>query len=206
MSLQVPKSAPKKINGRVEDGVYPARIVQIIDLGTQVQTDWQSGEPKVDKHGNVIEKPEVWINYEFPTERISITDEEGNETDRPRWQGARYVVSSHEKSKMFALMNACGLNPKGNVAELLGKAVSVQVASTSNGNAKIKGVTAMMKGMQVPELENEAKLFDLDSPDEGIFDSLPNFLQEAIQGAPEYKLASQPAQDEPELDDDDIPF
>ena len=170
----------KKEYGRVEDGTYPARIVQLIMLGSQVQTDWQTGEAKEDKEGNVIYKEEVWVTFEFPTERVQYTNDEGEEVDRPRWQSKNYVLSMNEKANFFKMLNA--VNPEAETLhDLLGKAGTVTVGSTSSGKAKITGVNSPMKGMPVPELENDAVVYDLDEPDQEVFDSLPDFLQEKIK-------------------------
>ena len=170
----------KKDYGRVEDGTYPARVVQLIMLGSQMQTDWQTGEAREDDNGNVVYKDEIWVTYEFPTERIKYTDDEGVEHDRPRWQSKSYVLSMHEKAGFRKLMDAAA--PDGDCLEdLVGKSVIITIGTTSGGNAKVTGVSAPMKGMDVGELENPAVIYDLDEPDEEIFDTLPNFLQEKIR-------------------------
>jgi len=169
----------KKDYGRVEEGTYPARIVQLIMLGSQLQTDWQTGEAKEDKEGNVIYKPEVWITYEFPTERIRYENDEGETVDRPRWQSKTYTLSMHEKAGFRKLMDAAC--PDGeSLDDLIGQPCIVTVGSTSGGKAKITGVSSPMKGMEVGMLENVPVIYDLDEPEQEIFDTLPNFLQEKI--------------------------
>lgn len=213
MSLNVAQK-PKQNFGRVEDGTFPARVVQIIDLGQQVQTDFQTGEPKVYEDGNTVIKPEVFINFEFPTERIEIDG-----VDKPRWLGKQYVLSAHEKSSLYSLMQATAPG-SSNVGDALTKAATVTVGSTSSGNAKITGVAPLMKGMAVPELENPTTVFDFDEPDMDVFDKLPawikskiqvavNFngssLQKALSGQKAQEASADAASDEP-FDDSDIPF
>lgn len=170
----------KKDYGRVENGTYPARIVQLIMLGSQLQTDWQTQEAKEDEQGNLIYKDEIWVTYEFPTERIKYKDDEGVEHDRPRWQSKTYVLSMHEKAAFRHLMDAVA--PDGeSLDELIGKTGIVTVGSTSGGKAKIKSVSALMKGMEVGEAENPLSIYDLDEPNEEVFNSLPDFLQEKIR-------------------------
>lgn len=182
MSLNYAKaSGSSKPRVRVADGVYPARVVRVIDLGVQVQTDWKTGEPKTWDDGNVMRKPEVWIDFEFPTETIEVEGEK-----RPLWQGKRYIVSNHEKSGMFALLLACGKDPaRGSVADLLGEALQIQIGTTSGGNAKITGVSALMSGFEVPPLQNPTLLFDMDDYDEDVYETLPTFLQEMIDATRE---------------------
>ena len=166
--------------GRVEDGTYPARIVQLIMLGNQMQTDWQTGEAKEDENGNVVYKDEIWVTYEFTTERISYENDEGEKVDRPRWQSKTYTLSMHEKAGFRKLMDAVA--PEGECLEdLIEKPCIVKIGSTSGGKAKVTGVSSPMKGMDVGELENPAVIYDLDEPDVGVFDTLPNFLQEKIR-------------------------
>lgn len=175
MSLNYAKKA-SKAKTRVKDGVYPARVVRVIDLGMQVQTDWKTNEPKTWDDGNIMRKPEVWIDFEFPTETIELDGEE-----RPLWLGKRYIVSNHEKSGMYQLLLATGKNPdSGSVADLLGEALQVSVGTTSGGNAKITSVSALMSGFEVGELQNPTLLFDQDNFDQAAYDTLPQFIQTMI--------------------------
>jgi hypothetical protein len=188
----------KKDFGRVEDGTYPARIVQLIMLGSQLQTDWQTGEAKEDKDGNLVYKDEIWITYEFPTERVKYTNDEGEEVDRPRWQSKTYTLSMHEKAAFRHLMDA--LAPTGeSLDDLIGQGGIVTIGSTSGGKAKVTAVAAPMKGMDIPALENEAVIYDLEDPDLDVFDSLPEFLKEKIRNRHDKPGAGE---DEPEAQAD----
>jgi hypothetical protein len=109
------------------------------------------------------------------------------------------------------------------LADLLGKPCAIQVGSTMTGNAKIESVVHLMKGMQVVEIYNPAKMlaFDFDNPDLEMFATFPQFMQEKIKSAINYngfadgvlakpvskpvtKAKPQPAFDEDE--GDDLPF
>lgn len=181
MSLNVNVATPKKKKGgfgRVEDGSYPARIVQIIDMGQQEQSDWQTGEPLTyEDSGDPIIKPEVYVNYEFPTERIEIDG-----VDRPRWTGKTYTLSNHEKAALTALLKAVGVT-SGNVADALGKDCMVSVGSTKTGNAKITNVASSMKGMVVGALENPTTAFDFDVPDMDVWEKIPDWMKQKIMNA-----------------------
>lgn len=170
----------KKDFGRVEDGAYPARVVQIIDFGRQIETDYKTGEVKKYDDGNDIVKHKVWINFEFPTETIEIDGE-----TKPRWYGKEFTISNHEKSAMFSLLKA--IDPKGtatnkgrNVKGMLGLPAMVTIGSTSGGKAKIVSVSGVPKGMQVDALANPEVLFDLDGDDLDTFNSLPKWMQDRI--------------------------
>lgn len=171
----------KKDFGRVEDGAYAARIVQIIDFGLQYETDWKTNEVKTYDDGNPMIKHKVWITFELPEETIEIDGE-----NRPRWYGKEYTVSAHEKSALYALLKS--VDPKGHatnggrdVKGLLGLPAMVTIGSTSTGKAKISGVSATPKGLQVGPLSNEEFFFELDSDDVDAFDSLPGWMKERIR-------------------------
>ena len=111
---------------------------------------------------------------------VSNTPDEDETVDRPRWQSKTYTLSMHEKAGFRKLMDAAA--PDGECLEdLIGKPCIVTIGSTSGGKAKVTGVASPMKGMNVGELENPAVIYDLDEPDESVFDTLPNFLQEKIR-------------------------
>lgn len=198
--------------GRIEDGTYVARFVQLIDLGDQEQIDFSTKESKGWAR-------ELWWTFEFPTERIEV-----NEEDRPRWLSKAVKFSTHEKSTMTAWLKA--LDPKGTAKtldELIGRSVMVEVGSTSGDKAKITNVMKVMKGVKVGELENEPDTFDMDEPDMAVFDKLPDFLKERIKEAQNFPNSALAIElnkrgedtgasednaeeaDEPDFDDD-IPF
>jgi len=164
--------------GRVEDGTYHARVSQVIGLGRQVQTDWKTNQPKKDKYGNTIIKPAVWLTFELPTERVELEDGE----TMPRWVSKEYTLSMHEKANFRKLLNAIAPDANG-LNELLNQPACITVGSTSSGKAKITGVSAPMKGVQVGEVESNTILYDFDEPDQEVFDNLPEFLQEKINKA-----------------------
>lgn len=177
------KASSGKVDfGRVEDGAYPARIVQILDFGMQIETDWKTGENKTyEDSGALVIKHKVWINFELPTETIEVNGE-----TKPRWYGKEYTVSAHEKSALYALLKA--VDPKGeatnkgrNVKGLLGLPAMVTIASTSSGKAKIGSVSGVPKGMQVDSLVNDEGFFDLDSQDVEAFAKIPNWMQTRIK-------------------------
>jgi hypothetical protein len=170
MGLSKGFEGKKKSSGRIEDGTYVARIVQLIDLGMQ-EIEWE-GEKK--------QQQKVFITFEFPTERVEVDG-----VDRPRWLSKDYTVSLSEKAALYKLLKAVDpdgkITSKGrNVKAILGLPIMIEVGSTSTGNAKIISVARPMKGMPVGELENPTTFFDLDYADKAIFDKLPKWLQDKI--------------------------
>lgn len=208
MSLVIGKSSGGSQDfGRIEDGTYVARLVQVIDLGQQEITDWKTKEFKGYGH-------RLWIVFEFPTEKITINGEE-----RPRWQGREYALSFHEKSGLTKLVNA--LDPQGKaktLPELLGSPAMVTIGSTSGNNAKIENVVSLPKGFQVDDLENPAKALDLSEPDLEVFESLPDWLKEKITSSKDFEktrlaellteggVKEEAGENKDEEFDDDIPF
>lgn len=162
--------------GRIEEGTYPARFVQLVDVGEQEQTDFQTGKP-TGKYNR-----ELFLTYEFPTERIEVNGE-----DKPRWLGERVKFSLHEKAKLPKRLEAFGTGKEKTIEAMLGNSCMVEVGSTSGGNPKIMNVSKPMKGMQVGELENDARAFDMDDANLEAFDQLPEFMQEMVKNARNFK-------------------
>ena len=202
MSLNTATAATgNKDFGRVGEGSYPARVVQIVDLGMQQQTDWQTGEDKTWDSGDLMVKPEVYIAFELPTETIEVNGEE-----KPRWLSKTYILSNHEKASLTGVMAAAGVKST-NVAELLDKPVGITVGTTSGGKDKVTAVAPVMKGMEVAALANPSVVFDLDSPDMTIFDKLPNFIKEKLEGKMGTVQDSGTANSDSSVEDDnDNPF
>lgn len=170
-------SSGKKNLGRIDEGTFPARIVQIIDLG--IQEDEYLGERKVGH--------KVFINFEFPTELVTVGDE-----DKPRWLGKEYTVSLHEKAALTKLVAAA--DPEGkatskgrNMKGLLGLPLMVSIGSTDKGNPKISNVARLMKGLAVGELVNKSIFFDMDEGDVEQFNKLPQWMQDKIKGGLDFK-------------------
>lgn len=193
----------KKDYGRLEDGSYPARIVQLINIGRQYATDFKTGEIKTYDDGNPVIQTKMFVTWEFPTETIDYNGEE-----MPRWYSKEFTVSAHEKAALPQLLKVAGVT-NGDITQMINAPMLVTIGSTSTGKAKVTGYTQLPKGMEVPELVNEAKVFDPYNPDMDVYNSLPNFIQNKITEAVDYNKMplskGQQKQAEPELDDD-IPF
>jgi hypothetical protein len=178
MSLtNVQATSGKKKFSRLEDGTYMCRVVQLIDLG--VQEDEYEGEKKVGH--------KIFINFEFPTEMITI-----NEEEKPRWLGKEFGVSLNEKSVLTKLVAAADPDGKAtskgrNLKGLLNLPLMVTVGSTASGNAKIAGLARLMKGMTVPELVNPVVFFDLDEGDTEGFEKLPDWIQNKIKASVDFE-------------------
>jgi len=191
-------------------GTYPARIVHVIDIGLQRRTNWktgnqlyrdENGEETEEDTGNPIIQPKVWVTFELPSEMVMTGDKE-----MPRWISKAYVVSNHEKSALYKLITAAG-NIKS-LDQLVGRAVMVATALSASGRDKIQDVMALMKGVLVPELTGVPKVYDLDAPDQSVYESLSPFVKSMIDSRVSKQKssgkASKPKQKEQM--DHDIPF
>lgn len=179
---------PKTDFGRVAMGSHPAILVQIIELGTQVQTDFQTGKPKVwEDSGKPMMQPIVLFTFEFPTSKIT---QDGEYKGHPRWMYKEVVLSTHEKSNIMSYVNALypGAPENFELEELLLKPALVQVGSTASGNAKINNVMAYIDGMPQYEPFDKSKViyFDFDMRDKSKVPALPKWVMGKIQKSKEW--------------------
>lgn len=191
------KNKPAPQGNRVEQdpldaGTYPARLVQVIDLGVQEQDDYQ-GKPK----------PPVQMlktTYEFVDEFMK--DEDGNElTDKPRWLSEDFAFYSLESDMAKSTKRYFALDPDGEAegdwAQLLGRPVMITIVQNpgKGKNAgkvfeKITGTSTMRKkeADKLPPLKNEGKIFSLDDVDTvDIFMTLPEWIQKKIKESLEFE-------------------
>lgn len=174
---------------KLESGTYPARLVQVIDLGLQNQEF--KGEVKAPRQ-------EIALTYEFLDEFLK--DEDGNEqTDKPRWLTETMPLYNLNSEKAKSTLRYKALDPdevhEGDFSALLGTPVSVTVVQNP-GTGKHKGKVfenidsiAPMRRKDIEkaaELVNEAVFFDCDDPDIEVFLKLPKFLKDRIQNNLEF--------------------
>ena len=170
------KTGGTKDFGRSEDGNYPARLAQVIELGLQPMEDYTTKEAK-------DPKPRCILTFEFPTETIEVGGEE-----KPRWYGKEYTLSGHEMAALPKVVSA--LDPSGeetDLGKLLSRAVMVEIGTTSGGKAKVVNVSKLMKGLTVDQLAADPVVFSLDSPNKATFDRLPQWIKEKITGALDFE-------------------
>lgn len=200
----------------IEAGAYPARLVQVIDLGLQPQEF--GGETKTPKN-------DLWITYELTDEFMPGEDGEPDET-KPRWQSERFPLNNLSSDLAKSTKRYMALDPNmeadGDWSELLGNPVLVTIVVKGEYN-NIAGTSTMRpkEAAKLPELVNPTKVFSMDDPDLEVFNSLPQFLQDIIKGGLEYegsklerllkgdksekKEAKKPVKTTP-IEEDSIPF
>ena len=186
----------------IEEGVYPARLARIIEIGDQE-----------DKYGV---KSRVIFGFTIPSQTIEIEGEKKqrmmmtfplNKTSNPDSTVARYVK---------ALGGATW-------EDILGKPCMIEIShKTVNGVTRmnITNVTRPMAGFEVPQPDCDVFIFDYDNPNKEVYEKLSEYRQEQIKQAVNYqgsaveamlegKMTSQQyAQEavEDAMTDDDIPF
>jgi len=184
LNINKPQSGNKKFTpqANIEAGVYPARLVQLIDLGLQAQKAYQ-GKDKAPAQ-------EIMLTYELVDEFMK--DEEGNDIpDKPRWisETLPFYGMFADKAKSTQRYNA--FDPKneyeGDFSKAVGSAINIAVVNNSVGDKiydNIGNASTMRPrdAQQCPDLVNPAKVFDLDNPDMEVFNSLPEWVRKKIQG------------------------
>lgn len=213
------KKAPKGSGGggntpHLEEGTYPARLVQIVDLGLQNQRPWQ-GQEKPPAY-------EMSITYELLDE--FMLDEDGNELeDKPRWISEIIPVKNLSADKAKSTKRYLALDPtqefEGDFTALIGKPCMVTIVNNQGKGAntgKVFNNVASIAPMRAKdadkaaELVNDPKVFVLDEPDMDIYESLPDFMKEKLTTNLEYNgsklqaaLGEEPTEEQPEEEEPD---
>lgn len=168
----------------LEPGTYPARVVNIIDLGVQPQRPFRD-TPKPPCQ-------EIRLVYELTDEFLK--DEEGNDIeDKPRLVFEEIPLLNLKAERAKSTQRYKALDPNedfdGDFTQLIGLPCNVTLTkSPDKKNPEIvynnvAGITTMREkdAKRTPELVNPPKVFLLDEPDLEIFNSLYEKLQNKIR-------------------------
>lgn len=180
------KRGPEQAN--IENGTYPARVVQILDMGLQPQRPFQG-----------IEKPPaqmINLTYEFLDE--FCVDEDGNEdTEKPRWLSETIPLYNLEVELAKSTKRYNALDPdcvhEGDFSQLINSCGMVTVTNSKAKNDKVYTNVVSVATMRAkeaakaPELVNPPKVFLLDEPDLEVLGSLPQWLQDKIKENLQYE-------------------
>lgn len=184
----------------IEAGTYPARCVGVVDLGIQ-HNDF-----------NDKDQEKVRLIFELPTERVQVDGE-----DKPRWLSKPYTASLHEKAtlrrdldawrgKPFTAEELSGFNLQNVIGAPCILTIVNQEGKTGSVYAKIASISKPMKGMEVPPLENDPILFDMDADNAAdVLKTLPTWMKEEVEKSVTWKARVAPITDEEE-NDGEIPF
>ena len=170
----------------LEAGVYPARLVQVVDMGLQNQPPWQ-GQERPPAY-------QIGLTYELVDEFMK--DEDGNELeDKPRWVSEIINLYSLESDRAKSTQRYFALDPEqefeGDFSQLVNTPcnIALVVSEGKKGPRNYVGSVATMRpkdAAKCPELKNECKVFSLDEPDLEIFNKLPEWIREKIKENLEY--------------------
>lgn len=173
------KFAPQE---NIQPGVYPARLVQLIDLGLQAQKPYQGKDKKPAQ--------EIMLTYELVDEFMKTEDGEDIK-DKPRWISETLPFHGLFADKAKSTQRYLAFDPKqdfaGDFAKAVGMPINVAVVNNAVGD-KVYDNIATISAMRprdagaCPDLVNPAKVFDLDAPDMEVFNSLPKWIQDKIKG------------------------
>ena len=180
-------------NDRVEqepmaEGTYPARLVQVIHMGTQEQRPFK-GQPKPDEDT-------IMTTYEFLDEFVK--DENGEDVEgKPRWLSEDFPFKPVQLEKAKSSIRYKVLDPDnkydGDWSSVIGAPCMVTVGSYKTREGKVRNKilsTAPMRAKDAktaPELKNPPKLFSVLAPDMEVLGSLPKWIQDKVNNSPEMK-------------------
>lgn len=164
----------------IEPGTYPARLVQLIDLGLQPQ------RPYLGK-----DKPpaqEVMLTYELVDEFMK--DEKGEVIpDKPRWISETLPFFGLQADKAKSTQRYNALDPSGafggDFSKLVGSPINVTIVNNAVGDRTYDNIATISTmrpkdADKCPKLINPSKVFDLDAPDMAVFASLPEWIRNKI--------------------------
>lgn len=205
----------------LEAGVYPARLVQVLDLGLQTQMAWQGQE----------KPPAYQINLTYELVDEFMKDENGDDIeDKPRWVSEIVNLFSLQSEKAKSTQRYLALDPEqefeGDFSQLLGIPCNVALVVEEGKKGQFNKVASIATmrpkdAKKCPDLVNEPRLLDLDDPDLEVFSALPEWLQEKIKGNLEFhgspleallggkKTSPKVQKEEPAFDpdeDDEVPY
>lgn len=196
----------------IPTGNYIARCYKMIHIGTVEEIIL--GEKKV------LNK--VRIGWELPTELRVFNEEKG---EQPLVIDKEFTLSLYEKSALRGVLKSW----RGkdfteeeakcfDITKLLGVQCMINIIhkpskrDASKVYEEIAGITAVPKGITVPEQINSTFCLDYDNFDQAKFNSLPDFIKQKMQTSMEYSALIQPnhrefkSDNEPTKEESDLPF
>jgi hypothetical protein len=180
MGLTVSASSNQSDFEILPSGTYLAVCTHVVGIGPQA-TEWQ---------GQKRESEKVKIRFEVPSERLTWTDSDGVEHEGPRIIWQTYTASLGTKAKLRADLEAwrgravtetelMGFD----LENVLGKACMLSIIHRESGGktyANIGGISAPMKGLQIPKAENPLVSFSPWDHTQEELEALPEWLQHLV--------------------------
>jgi hypothetical protein len=203
----------------LESGMYPGRLISLIDLGLQASE--YDGKPKEPRQ-------RMMTTYELADE--FMVDEDGEEdTSLPRWISEELPMYQLDAEKAKSTARYLGLDPKNEHDSdwemLLGMPCMIHLVSkvSNKGNEynQVSGVARMRdkEAVKAPESINEPFIFDLDTATKEDWEKVPQWIQKKITEGLEWsshplsgvvkaegEVKAATKSEETEEDDDDVPY
>lgn len=178
---------PKKQYAKLEPGTYPCRVLQVVDLGVQIQRPYKE-EPKPPCQ-------EILITYEFLDE--FMPDDDGNpDPERPRVLSEYWPLHPMGNERARSTQRYQNMDPTnefgGDWEQLIGKPVLVTLALNPGRGKhvgkwfeKVMAVTPMRKKEEAnqPPLVNTPVVFTFDEPNVDEFLRLPDWIQTKVMSS-----------------------
>lgn len=171
----------------IAPGVYPGRLVQLIDYGLQPQRPYM-GKDKPPAN-------EIGLTYELVDEFMK--DEDGKDIlDKPRWISETLPFFGLFADKAKSTQRYKAFDPteewEGDFSKAIGMPINIAVVNNAVGDKVYENVASIAAmrprdAEKCPPLVNEAKMFDLDNPDMNIFNKFPKWIQDKIKGNLNFK-------------------
>lgn len=164
-------------------GTHQARLIKIIDLGSQKSVF--EGKEKVGR--------KIKFVWELPNEKRVFSADSG---EQPFIVSKKYSWSFFGQSTLKAhLMSWLSCTEDSlnsfDLLEILGRPclLSINHGKLANGDSftGVGSVSPLMKGMTVPAQVNEYVTFSIDKFEKSIFDKLSDWDKKVIMESPEYK-------------------
>lgn len=190
MGLKAPKGNENRnyiAQPSIEPGTYPARLVQVLDLGLQPQRPYQ-GQDKPPAR-------EIMLTYELVD--CFMVDENGDDIeDKPRWISETIPLHAMSSDKAKSTKRYLSFDPEikyeGDFSQLIGLPINVTIINNQVGDKVYDNIatTSPMRpkdAAKCPELQNPTKVFDLEEPSLEVFNALPEWLRDKIKNNLEYQ-------------------
>ena len=207
MGVVLTGGGASKVYERPEAGTYAAVCINVIDLGTHTEADFNDKTKMVDKR-------KLKITWELTNELM--------QDGRPfvvSWDGN---TSFNEKSTLYKMLTSWRGKPftdeekrKFELKNILDKPCMLNVLLTDKGYNKVAGVMPLPKGMSLGERQNPIVDFSIDMIGTETFTALPNFIKDKIWASHEgIEYGNKNVQDTPKseftedhgITDDDVAF
>ena len=175
----------------LEEGTYPARLVQVLLMGIQKERPYK-GEERA---------PRLYLRLTYEMLDEFMKDDEGNDLlDKPRWLSEDVPFMTLKADLAKSTKRYYALDPEaradGDWSQLIGAPCMVTVVTEADKRPgvdriyeKVASVSSMRpkEAAKAPELKNPGRIFDFYAPDLEVFNELPEWIQDKIKSAVDYE-------------------